>query len=297
MEMSLGQVVGLLVRVSILSTVFALGLNATWEDITYLVHKPQLFARSLLAMYVLTPLTAVLLVLAFAAPRPVEIAVILMAISAGAPALPKKLSKLGANPPYVYSLAVLMALLAIVTVPVSLTLLSPFFHRPVSVPPGQVAAVIMTGFLAPLLAGMVVRHVWPTLAERVGEPLIAAAGILLLVLVLLMVATNVAAIVGIGLPSFALIVAVTCAALAIGHVLGGPDPSDRTTLALASATRFPALGLLIASLNMPDVKPMPVVAAYLVASTLAVIPYMRWRKTQRRHPAAGRPDMAAAPQG
>ena len=120
-----------------------------------------------------------------------------------------------------------MALLAIVTVPVSLTVLSPFFHRPVSVLPGQVAGVITKGFLAPLLAGMVVGYVWPMLAERVGEPLIAAAGILLLVLVLLMVATNVPAIAGIGLPSFALIVAVTCAALAIGHVLGGPDPSDR----------------------------------------------------------------------
>jgi bile acid:Na+ symporter, BASS family len=50
--------------------------------------------RSLLAMYVFTPLLAVLLVLAFDAPLPVETAVILMAISAGAPVLPKKLLKI-----------------------------------------------------------------------------------------------------------------------------------------------------------------------------------------------------------
>ena len=294
MEMSLAQIIGLLVRVCILSTVFAIGLNATREDVAYLLHKPQLLVRSLLAMYVLTPLIAVLLVLAFNAPLPVEIAVLLMAISAGAPALPKKLFKLGANPPYVYSLAVIMALLAIVTVPLSLAVLSAFFHRDASVPLGQVASVITTGFLAPLLAGMVVRYFWPTLAERIGEPLITAAGIILLVLILLIVATNFSVIVGIGLPAFLLIVVMTFAALAVGHVLGGPDPNDRTTLALACATRFPALGLLIASLNFPNAKPLPIVVAYLLAANLAVIPYMRWRKTQRGAQNVGQAKVAAA---
>ena len=121
-----------------------------------------------------------------------------------APALPKKLFKLGANPPYVYSLAVIMALLAIVTVPLSLAALSAFFDREASVPLGQVATVITTGFLAPLVAGMVVRYFRPTLAERIGEPLITAAGIVLLVLILLIVATNFSVIVGIGLPAFLL---------------------------------------------------------------------------------------------
>ena len=245
-------------------------------------------------MYVLTPLIAVLLVLVFNAPLPVKIAVLLMAISAGAPALPKKLFKLGANPPYVYSLAVIMALLAIVTVPLSLAALSAFFDRDASVPLGQVATVITTGFLAPLLAGMVVRYFWPTLAERIGEPLITAAGIVLLVLILLIVATNFSVIVGIGVPAFLLIVVMTLASLAVGHVLGGPDPNDRTTLAVACATRFPALGLLIASLNFPNAKPLPIVVAYLLTANLTVIPYMRWRKTQRGAQNVGQASVAAA---
>ena len=162
MEMSLTEIIGLLLRACILSTVFALGLKATHEDVAYLVHKPQLLARSLLAMYVLTPLVAVLLVIVFNAPLPVEIAVLLMAISAGAPVLPKKLFKLGANPPYVYSLAVIAALLAIVTVPLSLAALRAIFGRAGSVPVGQVASVLTTGVSgaahrrhggAPLLAG------------------------------------------------------------------------------------------------------------------------------------------------
>lgn len=282
--MSLAQMIGLLLKLSVLTTVFALGLNATPDDVAYLTHRPLLFARSLLAMYVVTPLVAVLLVSVVDAPLPVEIAVLLMAISTGAPALPKKLLKLGANPRYVYSLAVFSALVAIVTVPVSLGLLGAFFPRETSVARGQLAFVILTGFLAPLLAGMVVRYALPTVAERIGEPLITIAGIVLLALTLLIVATNLSAIVGIGVPALALIIAMTCASLAVGHLLGGPDPTDRTTLAVACATRFPALGLLIASVNFPNARPQPIVAAYLLASTVAVIPYLRWRKAQRGIP-------------
>lgn len=292
--MSPAHIIGLLLRVCVLSTVFALGLNATREDVAYLVHKPQLLVRSLLAVYVLTPLIAVLLVLAFTAPLAVEIAVLLMAISAGAPVLPKKVLKLGADPHYIYSLAVIVALLAIVTVPVSLALLSAFFHRGISVPPGQVASVITMGFLAPLLAGMVVHYFWPTLAERIGPSLSTIAGILLLVLVLLILATSFSAIVEVGLPGFMIIAVMTFAALAVGHALGGPDPNNRTTLALVCATRSPALGLLIASLNFPNAKPLPIVAAYLLVSNLVAIPYTRWRKNQRGMQHAGRPSKEAA---
>jgi bile acid:Na+ symporter, BASS family len=275
-------IVGLLVKLCILSTVIAIGLHATREDVAYLWHKPRLFVRSLLAMYVLTPAIAVILVRTFDAPLPVEIAVLLMAISAGAPALPKKLLKLGANPSYVYSLAVSMSLLAIVTVPVSLAGLGAVFGRDVSVPIGPVAAKIGTTFLAPLVAGMVVRQAWPALADRIGPPIMSTAGVVLLVLLLLIVVSNVPAIVGIGLPAVVLIVATTLAALTVGHVLGGPDPDDRTTLAVACATRFPALGLLIASLNFPNAKPLPIVVSYLLIAALTLMPYTRWRRSQRR---------------
>ena len=91
MEMSPAQIVGLALKICILFTIFALGLKAAWADVVSLLHRPGLLLRSLLAMYVLTPLTAMLLVLVFSAPQAVESAVLLMAISAGAPLLPKKL--------------------------------------------------------------------------------------------------------------------------------------------------------------------------------------------------------------
>jgi bile acid:Na+ symporter, BASS family len=294
MELSLAQILGLMLKVCILATVFALGLKARWADVSSLLHRPQLLMRSLLAMYVLTPLVALLLVFAFSAPLPVKLAVLLMAISAGAPLLPKKLFKLGANPPYVYSLSVIAALLAIVTVPISLAILSMFFVRSASVPIGEVAYSIATVFLAPLLAGMVARQLWPALADRISDPIISTANIILLGLVLLILATNLSAILVVGPSGFTMIVVMTFAALAIGHALGGPDPNDRTALAIACASRFPALVMLIASLNFPGAKPLPVVAAYLVFSNLAAIPYMRWRAAERKARVAAQSNANAA---
>jgi bile acid:Na+ symporter, BASS family len=77
-----------------------------------------------------------------------------------------------------------------------------------------------------------------------------------------------------------IIIAMTIAALVVGHALGGPDSNDRTALALACTARFPALVLLIASLNFPKAKPLPIVATYLLVSNLVAFPYVRWRKAR-----------------
>jgi BASS family bile acid:Na+ symporter len=128
---------------------------------------------------------------------------------------------------------------------------------------------------------MVTRHLWPTLAERISDPIINAANIILLGLVLLIGATNFSAIFAVGLSGIAITVVMTFAALAIGHALGGRDPNDCTALAIACASRFPALVLLIASLNYAGPQSLPVVAAYLLFSNLAAIPYMFWRASRR----------------
>jgi len=289
--MSVVQIVGLLIKICAFSTVVALGLNTYWRDVTYLLSKPGLLLRSLLAMFVLTPLIAVILVIVPAVPLSIRVAVLLMAISAAAPALPKKLLKLGSDPRYVRSLSVITTLLAIVTVPLSLVVLGTFFGRDMSVDSAQLIVKITMAFLAPLLAGMIIRSIAPTMAERASRPLMAVAGAILLVLAVLVLATSFKAVIGIGLPGLAIIALMTGGSLGVGHLLGGPDPNDRTSLAVACATRFPGLGLLIASQNFPNAKPLPVVVAYLLISTLTVLPYWQWRKGQQAQQPVSTPNL------
>jgi hypothetical protein len=70
--------------------------------------------------------------------------------------------------------------------------------------------------------------------------------------------------------------AFSIAALGVGHWLGGPEPEHRTVLALATATRHPAIAIAIATANIAE--PSPVMAAvllYLVVSVLMAIPYIK----------------------
>lgn len=280
MGISIIEIIQYLLQGCMFTIVFSIGLKANKKSITYLLHRPWLLMRSILAMYIVTPLIAFLLITIFNAPFRIEIAVLLMVISAGAPALPKKLLKLGTNADYVYSLAVIMALISIVTVPVSLAVLSMIFPLEASLPFSAIASKIGSVFLVPLFIGMLFRYFIPVLAGRLYEPLITTASFILLALVGLIISTCYSDILGIGFIAFFLIVMVTIASLVVGHLLGGPNPHDRTTLAVACATRFPALGLLVASMNFPGAKPMPIVITYILTSSLTVIPYMQWRKKQ-----------------
>lgn len=67
--------------------------------------------------------------------------------------------------------------------------------------------------------------------------------------------------------------------LLAGHWLGGPDPDDRTALAIASSTRHPGVALAIAQLNFPEETRMPaVLSLFLLVNALETLPYGAWRR-------------------
>ncbi|MCU0527528.1 MAG: hypothetical protein MUF72_22210 [Elainella sp. Prado103] len=66
---------------------------------------------------------------------------------------------------------------------------------------------------------------------------------------------------------------IAVASLAIGHCLGGVDPSDRATLAIANATRNPGLALVITVLNFTKAEILPTIIVYALVSAIAVALY------------------------
>jgi BASS family bile acid:Na+ symporter len=71
---------------------------------------------------------------------------------------------------------------------------------------------------------------------------------------------------------------VAIVALAVGHVLGGPDSDDRTVLALATALRHPAVALAIAAANGADKLVSAAILLYALVGGVLSIPYIAWRK-------------------
>lgn len=59
--------------------------------------------------------------------------------------------------------------------------------------------------------------------------------------------------------------------------MGGPDSENRTALAISCATRHIGVAVLVAAV-VPGRPSAVLIVAYLVASMLAAIPYIRWRK-------------------
>ena len=75
-------------------------------------------------------------------------------------------------------------------------------------------------------------------------------------------------------------------ATAIGHALGGPDPSTRTATAISSAARNAGLALLVAVLNHASPAINATVLAYALIAALTLTPYVAWRK-RAAHAATG----------
>jgi BASS family bile acid:Na+ symporter len=271
----------LILKTSITILILAIGMIATKNEIIYLWRRPVLLLKSIIAMYVVMPAVTVLMVRMLDLPPRTEVALIVLAICAGTPLLPKKLIKLGGDPDYIFSLIVITSLLAIITVPASLHLLAEIIHFDTTkITPSQVARVLLKPFLLPLGLGMLFRLASPTLAERIGNPLLKIGSAAMALTALTAMVTRFRLIFEVDLLSLLAFAAFTLTAIVAGHLLGGPDPANRSSLAVSCASRHIGLGLLIAA-HARGPHTLPLVVAYLLASTVVSIPYIMWTKKHR----------------
>jgi bile acid:Na+ symporter, BASS family len=266
----------LLLKLSVAALIFAIGMDSAFRDLLYLWRRPGLLLRSLLAMYVVMPLVALLIVKALTLPAGVQVAVLVLAISAGAPLLPRKLIHLGSDT-YVFSLVVTSSLLAIVTVPAWLAVLAPLYGRTAELHPIDVATVVAKSFLGPLALGMLLRWLAPGLSERLADRLLTIVGIVFTLCGVTLLATHYDLLLNAGWPALLTLGGLTFCALAVGHFLGGPEPDNCTALAVSCATRHVGIAILVAT-AVPGPRTAALVAAYIVASAVVSIPYVQWRK-------------------
>ncbi len=277
--MNIKQAVMLALQISILSTVFGFGLRATIADLLYVIRKPGLLARSLVAILVIMPVVAVALVQFFAFPHAVEIVLIALAISPVPPLLPQKQSKAGGHASFGLGLMVIMAVVSVAAVPLALEILQRYVGRPFAMAPGAIATMIMSAVLLPLAAGMAIRALLPALAAPLGKVAALLAKVLLPLAVIALLASTLSAIWAlIGAGTVLAMVIFVVAGLAVGHVLGGPDRDDSIVLALSTACRHPAIALSIAAANFPDQHFAPLILLYLLVNTIVGLPYIAWQK-------------------
>ena len=292
-DMGIQQIVLLVLQLSIVCIVFSLGLMSTPADLLYLWRRPGLLLRSLLAMLVVMPVVAVVLTQLVDVGNTSEIALIAMALSPMPPLLPRREIKAGGLQPYSVSLLATLALLAVVTIPLSVELLAAYYQKPLTTPASAVARLALISVLLPLIAGIAVRA-WTTIGGRLVRPA-SQLGSLLLVIgsVLLLSATwrSIWNVIGDG--TVLLVVAFVAIGIAVGQLLGGPDPRQAAVLGLSTACRHPVITLTIASANFPDQRFGATVILYLLVGLVLLAPYVKW---SRAHIAAGGASAVADPE-
>jgi len=283
--MNAAKLIGIGIDLSMALMVFSVALSAGSERLRGAFRSPGLLARSLVAMFVVMPVVAVLIARNFDLNRELLVALVLIALSPVPPVLPSKQIKAGGGTNFVLGLLVTAALAAIAIVPAGVALIGRLFGRELEVPYDVVGRTVGMSVLLPVLAGLVVARAAPAFAARAAGPLSKFAGILLLVCFLPALWATWSTIAA-QMTNFTVvaIVAFILVGLAVGHFLGGPDPGDRTALALATATRHPGVAIAVLRAVEPDSKAVTlVILLYLVVGMVATIPYVRWRT--RRHAA------------
>jgi BASS family bile acid:Na+ symporter len=281
----------LILQISVMAQVFAIGMGSRWEDATYLFRRPKLLLNSILARNVVAPLVAILLIKAFSFNAAVAITLGVLAVTPVPPLLPKSQLKAGGRSEYVLGLLVSQAVLAVVLVPLTIELMNWALGSQAHFSVSAVASLILKTILVPLAAGMLVGRRLP---KQLTQYLAIAGSVLLVAgaIPLLIVAWKTFGTLSGNGAMLALAIFVA-AGMAAGHLLGGPAAGDRTTLAVAASARHPGLALAIAVANYPEQKMLVAggVVIYLVLRGILAVPYMHW---QHATPQARRPP---APEG
>ena len=281
------------IKISIVVTVIGLGLNATGREAISLFRDPARLFWSLVAMMLIMPLFAILVARTFDLDPPVKIALIALSVSPVPPIWPRRSLQSGGAEGFTIGLLVATAVLSVGIIPIAIEIVQDVFGIPLSTSSFAVAKLAFVTVLAPLFAGVAIRRLWPRFARRAARPVLNVGFVVLILSLLPLLFKSWSAMSSlIGNGTLLTMIGFVGVGLGAGHVLGGPPAEDRLVLALACASRHPAIALAIATANFPNEKlEIPAIMLYLLVSVVTVTPYLSWNKRQAQR-AGHKPVMA-----
>lgn len=289
--MDMKQLAPLILQIALILMIGSIGLRAKWRDVLSAVTDFRGLLRALLAVNVVVPLVAVLTCMVLPIEPAIKAGIIIMAVSPLAPLVPGKLIKAGMDASRTTGLYVVLIALAVLIVPLTIGLLDKLLGAAVVAPIIPIASLVIMKVMIPLAAGMLVAAAAPNLAKRLTGPFNLIGMIGLGLIALAIVATQAGQIAGlVGNGAVLAMTATTAAGIMAGHLLGGADPVNRMSLALAASTRHPGIAALIINANFDgDRRVMLSVILFVLTSLLVSAAYQIWLKLHLRPETAGAP--------
>ncbi len=273
-----GTALSIVAVATVFTVMFDLGLAIVPGEFRWVAQRPLLMLKGLFSVLVAVPALALVVTRALDLPRAAEVGIVLMAISPGAPVALRRSLGAGGHRSFAPTLQIAVAVLAVVSMPLSIAVLDEYYGAQATAAPEHLARQVFMAQLLPLGLGMLTARLRADWGAWLEPRLRRLGGTLLIVLLVLVLIDIWEVVLGAGLRVALAIAIVTMLALAVGHLLGGPEPATRTAMAISSAARNPGLALLVATLNAASPAITATVLAYLLISALAVIPYVIWRR-------------------
>lgn len=275
--MSFLLIVKLALVLSVVLTVLAMALRAKALDALYLVHNPSVGIRTIVSMFIIVPVVAVLMATAFDLDPPVKVALVALALSPMPPLLPNRQVKLGGHADYISGVLFGSAVASLVMAPLGVWIIDQMYPGNISLPAGKIVMPLLLTVGVPLLIGQLLRarlsieqaDKLAGVCKKVGTVLLVVCVLILLVLLGRTILSLV------NLRTLFPMAVMILAGLVAGFILAG-DRAAQPVLALASATRHPGAAIAIATATVPDERLAPAaILVFVVLNALIAAPLLR----------------------
>jgi predicted Na+-dependent transporter len=284
-QINIVQIISNLAKIGIFLVLLSLGLGLSLKQLREFWQQPVLVVKSFLAVNVLVPIAAFLLVISVfhGLPSSTRIVLLIMAAVPSAPMIVKTVPKKVGRFDFVAPLQVSLAWLSIVTIPLVVVFLKHWFSvSGWNVTPQSVAPQIVQAQLLPLGIGMLLGELAPEWADSLQKPLAKIGNTILVALLVLILAIALPKVWVFTKGQFISVLAMSIMiiiSLAIGHLMGGPAEDVRSALAVVTSMRNTGLALVLVMTNIPSLKEVRIeIITYALLTTILSTIYVKWRK-------------------
>ena len=251
----------------------SMGLQVNIQAVLASARPARRVTLGLLANYLLVPAVTLGLLYVFQADPMVSLGFLVLAVCPGAPVGPPITAIARGSVPSAIGMMVILAGSSALLSPALLSVLSsrvaPDSDLHVDTM-GIVRTLLITQML-PLASGLGMHHGAPKLARGIVKPVGLLANVLLFALVGLILAAHHETLAAIRLRGWTGMSLLLLASLGIGWFCGGPDLATRKAMAVTTATRNIAVGLVIVTSKFADTPAVTAVVAYGLISTLGAL--------------------------
>jgi BASS family bile acid:Na+ symporter len=275
--------VNLLSFLTVFSVMASIGTSITLSVCLQYLRTPSLLIRGLASVLVIVPMIGIAASFVCGLNLAEKVGVALIVMAPGAPLALRRALGSGADAGLVTTLQIVVALLAVVVLPLWVVIGNTILGTRGIADAGSVAKQVCVAQLLPLVLGVVARRMAPVRSPRIGNMLGRAGAVLLIVAITSITVDLNYSVLATHPRPIVVAVVTTIVALFVGHLLGGPRPEVRHSIAITGAMRNVGLALLIATINRTPPAVEVIILSYGITAVLIVTAYILWWTKVRRH--------------